>query len=518
MIADLPGLAALTISRARLTPAQFAVLESLPLGIAVKIEDQEHDDPIWSAFRRRRADRACRLSPNHRRAAAERYARGIALIGSRQDTTGRTVEIWHGDAGDEDIRLLRWLPQLENLQFRRCWGITTSALRHLAGHPNLRMLNLNGVQFTGPIRPLARCANLENLEFCSEDGNTPDDAHAAGLERLAGLRRLRGWTGAFTDATFARIGRLSQLQYLALAFGPLPGDDSLRPLAALRELELLDISTPTALSSECLRHLSKLTRLRALALTLEAGDGEGMRHLAGLKRLEFLTLCGKGVTDVGLQQLRGLTRLRVVQVPFSRVTAKGAVGLADALPAVTVHRMRTMAKSPQPVVRFRRRVFDRFASALIPAHWSEQSSPDDGTLEWIEDGFEGFDRDWAFYGAALQPATIQLGIQDCPRELTAAAYLREFARSSLGRVSNRFTAVVPETTIGLATATFPRDGSSYLAAASVRDGRAAAVHGEASPSRFARFRGLFAFVASSLRVGPAALAEEEVFVPAANLA
>lgn len=149
-----------------------------------------------------------------------------------------------------------------------------------------------------------------------------------------------------------------------------------------------------------------------------------------------------------------------------------------------------------------------FASALIPVHWTEQSEPDGGAFEWTEDGFDGFDRNWAFYAAGLEPATIQFWLEDCPRDKTAAAYLRECARNSLGRVPKRFEPGVVRATAGTATAAFSRDGSSCLAAAAIRGGRAAAVHGEAPPSRFSRFRGLFAFVAASLRVGPAALAEE----------
>jgi hypothetical protein len=519
LIAGLPQLAALTITGARLDAEQFAFLDALPPGAAVKVESQDHESPVWNEFRRRRANRAARLSPDRRREAAQRYAQGIAAVGFRAYDSGRTVEISYGDATDDDIRLIRWLPEMETLQFHRCWGVTTAALRHLAGHPRLKTINLSGPKFTAPIGPLARCPALESLEFFPNEGVDPLDAHMVGLERMAGLRRLRGCAGLFTDATLARVGRLTKLRYLNLPLGTIQGDDSLCHLAGLRELEYLALTTPTPLSSECMRHLAGLTRLRALNLPLEEGDGDGLRHLSGVKDLQFLTLTGQGVTNDGLKHLHGLTNLKVVQVPWSRVTNKGASQLAEALPGVAVRTYDKLFKSPKPVVRFRRSAIGGFASALIPVGWPVRQPPEGSSFAWTEDGFEGYDDEVTDVGS-VAPVEILLWVEDVSTGMSAATYLRECSRSSDNRLPKKFETEATKMGAGrdAAAAMFPRDGSSCLAGVAVRNGRAAAVQGEAPPGRFAAFRGLFAYIAASLRIGPEALVEEEVDVPSAELA
>lgn len=107
LVAGLPQVAALIISGTRLTAGQFALLEALPPGAAVRIERQKHDCPEWNAFRRRRANRAVRLSPERRQEAANRYARGIASICWYSYEDGRTVRIKHGSAADDDLSTLR---------------------------------------------------------------------------------------------------------------------------------------------------------------------------------------------------------------------------------------------------------------------------------------------------------------------------------------------------------------------------------------------------------------------------
>ena len=520
LVAGLPQIAALTISGCHLTADQFSLLDALPPGTAVKVEDLKHDSPEWNAFRHRRANRAARLSSARRQEAADRYALGIASISWKDYDGGHTVEIQHGDAVDDDIRLLRWLPQMETLHFHRCWGVTSGALRHLAGHPRLKTINFNGPTFTGPLRPLSRCPSLESFDFFPEDGSDPGDAHTLGLDQIAGLRRLKGWAGCFTEPTLARIGRLAELRYLSLPLGMLEGDDSLRHLAGLRNLEYLSLATATPFSDACLRHLSGLTRLRALELSIEAGNGEGFRHLAELERLQFLTLNGDGVTDAGIKHLHGLTCLKIFQSPWGKVTPKAAAELAEALPDVAVHLEGKVFKTPQKIVRFRRQAVGGFASALIPVRWSGQQDPDLPHIDWTEDGFMGFEDAGPMYSACVSQAEIRLWVEDEPSEPNAATYLKECARNSNNRLPKRFETGVVKMQAGGDTASgmFPRDEASCLAGVALLGGKSGAVQGEAPPKRFEQFRGLFAYVAASLRVGPDALSDEEVDVPATDLA
>ncbi|WP_149109937.1 leucine-rich repeat domain-containing protein [Limnoglobus roseus] len=517
-VARLPQIAAVSIANAKLSRVQFAILDGLPPGTAVKVYDQDHNSPAWNEFRRRRANRVARLPADRRQEAAERYAQGIALIGDRPYDGGRTVEISHGDAADEDIRHLRWLPHMETLNFGRCWGVTTAALTHLAGHPTLRTLDLNGLKITAPLKPLARCPALEDLELFPDEGLEPKDDDLAGLEKMTGLRRFKCWTGGFGDRTLARIGRLAHLRQLSVPFGELAGDESLRHLSGLCELEMLLLGTPTPLSGECLRHLAGLTRLRALHLYLEAGDGDGLRHLAGLSSLEFLTLFGNGVTDAGVRHLHGLTCLRVVQFPTSKVSAKAATALANALPHVAVHLTKSLVKSPRPVVSFSRRSAGGFVSALIPTHWTERSARDKQSIVWTEDGFEQYDRDWSFYGQDVRAATVRLWVQDNPEEKKAADYLRACAKE-WGRMPKRFETGVVKVKSGgdSAAAAFPRNGESCLTGVAMQAGRAGAVQCEAAPKRYAAFQGLFKFIAGSIQVGPSASRDEKVDVPVGEL-
>jgi hypothetical protein len=325
----------------------------------------------------------------------------------------------------------------------------------------------------------------------------------------------------FADQTLERIGALTQLRYLSLTLGELQDEDSLRALAGLAELEMLELMIPTSLSDECLRHFSALTKLRSLRTRADLGNGDGLRHLAGLTALQYLTLDGEAVTDAGLKHLAGLTALRVVQFPWTRVTKKGAARLAAALPDVAVHRAGSLAKSARPVVRFRRCTLGGFASALIPTDWGQDRAEKEAHIEWVESGFEQYGNVWGIYVVCVSPAAIEMWIEDDPTEPDGMEYVRECARNDNNRVPQTLKKSLTQSAhdSNLASGLYKKDDEQCLTTAGVRDGRAAALTCKAPPSRFKEFAGLFQFIAASFRVGPDAIARdgEEVEVTAAEL-
>jgi Leucine-rich repeat (LRR) protein len=118
-----------------------------------------------------------------------------------------------------------------------------------------------------------------------------------------------------TDLHF--LDGMTELQHLDLRETGI-GDDSLRPVRALRKLKTLNLRGCANLTSAGLAHLRDLMELEYLNLGLTRVTD--LKDIAGLKKLENLGFQGAQVTDEGVKELAGLTGLVALDLRETKVT------------------------------------------------------------------------------------------------------------------------------------------------------------------------------------------------------
>jgi internalin A len=141
--------------------------------------------------------------------------------------------------------------------------------------------------------------------------------------------------GDADDATFAHIGRLTQIQLLihdqsafdCVVSSSTLSDAGLSNLAGLTSLSHLSLSGTQATDAG-LVHLEGLTKLSHLDLRGPRITSTGLAHLKGLTSLAALTLSGTQVNDAGLMHLAGLTSLSELDLSHTQGTDAGLVHLA----------------------------------------------------------------------------------------------------------------------------------------------------------------------------------------------
>ncbi len=224
-------------------PPWLEHLEALPCWTWVYIHNPAWEAEVeWAAFQERRISKVTELPPKQQRLAAIRYLRGREFGSSlRVDQPIRKASLWENLPTDAELRLLSYLPELEEIEIHR-GRETVAGLRHLSELPNLKRFCLSDTMCESLV-PITNCTTLETLEFHSLGGTFGDES-LVGLERLKNLRHLMldpGWKQALHDATLHRIGELHELRTLYLHLGQLDDQRSLAALTNLTKLESLDL-------------------------------------------------------------------------------------------------------------------------------------------------------------------------------------------------------------------------------------------------------------------------------------
>ncbi|MHC4200659.1 MAG: hypothetical protein ACYSU0_11760, partial [Planctomycetota bacterium] len=249
---------------------------------------------------------------------------------------------------DEGLAAFKDLPDLAMLWLRHKSGLTAKGLAHLAHLPNLRFMDLYGLDADEEaLAQIGRIRSLEELELGSWKKLT--DAGLAKLRNLANLRRLElGSCRKLTGVGFRHLRHLPRLSRLALGYTGLT-DEGLAEVCRLPALTHLDINGNGGVKARGLASLGKATKLRELDLSyisisdesLEPLSGlpslsglrlrrstrltdAGLAHLAKLKNLTELDFYGcTGITDRGMAHLRSLGKLTKLDITKSQVTDKG---------------------------------------------------------------------------------------------------------------------------------------------------------------------------------------------------
>jgi Leucine-rich repeat (LRR) protein len=178
---------------------------------------------------------------------------------------------------------------------------TDADLKVLRDLPNLKQLNLNHAKNITPagLAPLAELPKLEVLYLM----NTPvGDTGLAQVRNLHGLKEIWVVHTGITDASMPWITSNPKLTHLGAA-GARITDQSAPLLARLENLEVLSL-VDTQITSRGLADIAKLPRLKHLYLLRTAVDDEGLKHLETTKSLDTLDIRLTRTTAAGRERFQ----------------------------------------------------------------------------------------------------------------------------------------------------------------------------------------------------------------------
>jgi len=211
---------------------------------------------------------------------------------------------------DKDLKDVACIKSLKCLDLR-ITGVTDAGLEHLAGHPNLETLYLWGDNLT--------------------------DATVKELAALPNLRRLEIGSSLVTEIGLKELAEVAELRMLNLPYVKIT-EAELKALEGFKNLERLELRS-VKLTNAMVKLISGHQTLRELNLSMNADVGDdAMKELAELKNLETLWIFDTNVTDAGLKHLSGLKQLKSLYVMHSRVTDNGVRELQQALPECQITR------------------------------------------------------------------------------------------------------------------------------------------------------------------------------------
>ncbi len=197
-----------------------------------------------------------------------------------------------------------------------------------------------GLEFPKGKGPATGAANLERLpaiRWLNWYGLTSADAECEHIGKLVSLVNLLLESPDLTEVGLERLKSLSELVSLTLTSAKKIDDDAVAQLSAFQHLSKLQISN-TPISDDGLSHLAGLKQsLRDLTLRFCPNiTGAGVQHLTELSKLRLLVLGSTPISDDAVQHLKQMKSLRVLDLYYTKISAKGAAELQKALPDCVV--------------------------------------------------------------------------------------------------------------------------------------------------------------------------------------
>ena len=205
-------------------------------------------------------------------------------------------------------------------------GINRLTSFHFAA--TLRLLRLVSPKLTDTgLVAIQRCRDLVELSWSSPN------CSGSGLESLRNLSGLRDLYLSYCPLTDAGIAQLAGMQLRLLEVrGARIGDEGMKSIGTLTNLETLGLNGVEGISDVGLVHLQDLKKLRLLDLnTCALVTDEGLKPLEQL-HLTTLYLQRTQVTDKGIKSLSDMKELKILSLVDAKVTAAGLEKLHKALP------------------------------------------------------------------------------------------------------------------------------------------------------------------------------------------
>lgn len=160
----------------------------------------------------------------------------------------------------------------------------------------------------------------------------PDDPAAVAALETAGCQLTKDGSGHVTEIAVSSDSEMTDtLAHLsgipnttAARFGG-PGltDAGLKNLSALKKLRRLDLTDCSAVGDETLKVVGELKDLEALILRRVGFTDAGLAAVSGLPRLRALDLRNSNLTDAGLDHVTGIRTLVDIQLEKANITDAG---------------------------------------------------------------------------------------------------------------------------------------------------------------------------------------------------
>ncbi len=245
-------------------------------------------------------------------------------------------------ATDEQIKQLKNLPGITQLNLWRCDELSPSAMADVAKLGKLQEINLGATNIGDD--GLAALGDLSQLERLVLANAPLTDAGLATIAKHGGLLDLDLGSTAITDAGLKQLAALKNLKHLSLA-GTAVTDDGIKQLAALKQLESLDLSE-TRITGEGLAALKELPKLRKLDLSLTLVGDEALATVSAMPAIEQLELWGTPITDADLEHLHDAKQLKQVGVFGTAVSEEAVAAFRREVPGADL--LRTIEENPSP--------------------------------------------------------------------------------------------------------------------------------------------------------------------------
>lgn len=237
-----------------------------------------------------------------------------------------------------DFATLPGLRSLESLKLQNL-DISAPAFAQFVESRELKELSIVRCRVEGEI--LGTISRLHSLRVLQLPGFPLDDA---GLELIAALRELevldvsndRSQTGAqqVTVQGMVSLAKLRNLRELDVSSHAI-GDPGLVPLSTLPLLKGLSIRF-AGVSKAGLRELQRCVQLEALALGGRSITAGALAELETLRPLHSLSLDSVKIDEVGLAQLRSLKGLKELSLTDTDLSGKSADALQRARPGTRI--------------------------------------------------------------------------------------------------------------------------------------------------------------------------------------
>ncbi|MHC4878921.1 MAG: LamG-like jellyroll fold domain-containing protein [Planctomycetota bacterium] len=238
-------------------------------------------------------------------------------------------------APEDEFANLAGLTELEGA-FINYFPLTDAALAHLKDSTKLRSLHLEGTQITTEgLDILQNFPALESLQLPA--GQT--DAVVPKLLTAKRLKRLGVGFKSERVSSLSQLSELDQLESLRLLYVDVTADSS--SPGSLQFLQQLPNLTSFGLarckvSTQCLRKLAKLNRLRELSLRDNFVEPDTLKELGQFLHLDSLTVTGAGLTDASTGLFDNLTNLKLLHVLKNELSPEGIATLRKSLPGCRI--------------------------------------------------------------------------------------------------------------------------------------------------------------------------------------
>jgi Leucine-rich repeat (LRR) protein len=211
--------------------------------------------------------------------------------------------------GDSGMDVLAMLPALRSLKHRSS-AVSDGGLRALAAAEMLDNLEIQDFSITGQsgeyIRKMEKLTGL--IIFRCENFDSEGVLALKGLK----LNRLTLRGLPVDDSAMEVFQELTTLKRLYLQELPSVSDDGLVNIAALKDLEILDI-WELPITDKTMEAIAKLGSLKTLMLRNTGVTDAGLEALLTMPELKSVTLEGNaGVTPAMIQKLREANKFTVL--------------------------------------------------------------------------------------------------------------------------------------------------------------------------------------------------------------